>query len=661
MRRAPGRVIEAPLPAPQPAGFRRIGRCGIGKAGIMSGKTPIVSQEWLEADGLGGFASGTVSGIRTRRYHALLCVAARPPTGRMVLLQGFDARLELAGPAGSVPTGRYWISSQRYLPDEIHPDGWSRLVEFSDDPWPRWTYEPRKGLRIVQELAVEKGTGRVALAFRAKGRRKGLSLTLRPFLSGRDLHSLHRENDRFRFDAELRGDEVSFRPYEGVPPIHLRSNGHFCPDPHWYRDFLYDEERARGLDHVESLAAPGLLRFDLEKGDAFLVLGPGPIEGEAGAIFRAERRRRARLGGYLDRAADAYVVRRGEGRTIVAGYPWFTDWGRDTFLALRGLCLATGRRAEAREILLEWSSHVSEGMLPNRFPEAGTPPEYDSVDAALWYAVAVGDLLRVRGVSKRDRRRLLDSVEAIIEGTARGTRHGIRLDDDGLLAAGEPGAALTWMNARVGDRAITPRVGKPVEVQELWFRTLEVSGRHRERLARGLQSFRSRFWDAEHARLFDVVDAGHVPGAVDAAFRPNQILAAGRLARPRARSVVDRVEAALWTPLGLRSLAPDDPEYRPRCEGDARERDEAYHQGTVWPWLVGPFVEAWVAVRGGSAAAKRQARARFLEPLLRSIGASGIGHLPEIADGEPPHAPRGCPFQARSLAEAIRLDRVVLR
>jgi predicted glycogen debranching enzyme len=388
-----------------------------------------------------------------------------------------------------------------------------------------------------------------------------------------------------------------------------------------------------------------------------------------------ERIRRDRFEDRLDRASDAYIVGRGRGKTIVAGYPWFTDWGRDTFIALRGLCLATERLAEAGEILGEWAWTVSEGMLPNRFREGGDQPEFNSVDASLWYVVAVHDYLDACASAKRklppeQTERLHGAVEAILEGYAGGTRFGIRADADGLLAAGEPGLTnLTWMDARVGDRVITPRVGKPVEVQALWLNALtlaaRVSGRRQELLSRGLESFRARFWNDAAGGLFDVVDVDHQPGRDDATLRPNQILAVGGLPLvlldpERARRVVDLVETRLWTALGPRSLDPLDPAYRGRYEGSVEERDSAYHQGTVWPWLAGPFVEAWVRVRGATSAARREARRRFLDPLLSRLDEAGLGHLPEIADGDAPHRPRGCPFQAWSVGEALRLDRVVL-
>ena len=620
--------------------------------------------EWLEADGLGGFASGTVSGIRTRRYHANLLAATTPPAGRVVLVNGFEAWLERDGETIA-------LTSQRYAPDVIHPDGAERIERFDPDPWPSWVLVLPDGTRIEHGLLVEPGRAATRLYWRVRSGRGG-TLAVRPLVSGRDYHALHHENPAFRFDAEVSGERVVFRPYAGLPAIIARSNAVYVHQPDWYRNFLYAEERARGLDDVEDLASPGVFRWDLAQGEAVWTLaaeGHEPVE-DLATVRPAERRRRRKFPTRLHRAADAYLVRRGSGKTIVAGYPWFTDWGRDTFIALRGLCLATGRLDEARAILLEWAGAVSEGMLPNRFPDHGEAPEFNAVDAALWYVVAVHDFLQVATrLAQRDRTTLQNAVEAILEGYARGTRYGIRLDDDGLLAAGEPGVQLTWMDAKVGDWVVTPRIGKPVEVQALWLNALRIGGAFSERwtemFAKGRAAFEARFWNEASSSLNDVVDVDHRPGTVDPTFRPNQIFAVGGLPfalldGTRARRMLDAVEARLVTPIGLRSLAPDEPGYTPRYQGGVRERDAAYHQGTVWPWLLGPFVEAWVRVRGDTLDAKREARARYLEPLLAHLDDAGLGHLPEVADGDAPHAPGGCPFQAWSLGEALRLDRIVL-
>ena len=654
---------------------------------------PHPRSEWLEADGLGGFASGTAGLIRTRRYHALLLAAVRPPAERFVLVNGLEAVV-------TTPAGGFAISSQEYAGGVIHPDGRTRIEAFEFEPWPRWRFALPDGTGVEQEIVALHDRPMVTLAWRLAAPRPGVRLEIRPLLSGRPYHALHHENPSFRFDEERRGGAVVWRPYDGVPEVAAIANGAYERDPRWYRGFLYEEERARGLDHVEDLASPGRFTFDLTSGEAALVLAAGTAPGAAGAraadaaagapapdvaaatltadaagLRAAERRRRAAFPGPLQRAADAYIVRRGAGRTIVAGYPWFADWGRDTFIALRGLCLATGRVDEARDILLEWAGAVSRGMLPNRFPEReGDAPEFNAVDASLWYVVAVHDYLAAasaagRPASAAARETMNRAVDAILAGYADGTRFGIRAAQDGLLAAGAPGVPLTWMDAKVGDRVVTPRAGKPVEVEALWINALRIgSGRSQRWRAlhdRALESFRARFPVPGAAHLFDVVDVDHQPGRDDASFRPNQILAVGGLPHALlhgapARALVDAVEARLLTPLGLRSLDPADAAYRPRYEGGVPERDGAYHQGTVWPWLIGPFVEAWVRVRGATPEAKREARARFLEPLRLHLGDAGLGHLPEIADGDPPHAPRGCPFQAWSMGELLRLSEVTL-
>jgi predicted glycogen debranching enzyme len=620
------------------------------------------TSEWLEPDGLGGFASGTVAGVRTRRYHALLLVATRPPSGRMVLVNGLEVWIETAA-------GRFALSTQHYVPDVIYPDGSQRITDFAADPWPRWTFRAEDGTEVTQEIVAHHGQAEVALRWRlAAGQAK---LILRPLLSGRDYHALHHENPAFAFDPEISGGRLTWRPYQGVPAISLLANGDYEQHPVWYRNFRYEAERERGLDFVEDLASPGVLTFDLSARDAVLVLRTSGQASEgaparADAIFAAETARRQAPAVPLQRAADAYVVRRGEGRTIIAGYPWFTDWGRDTFIALRGFMTLPGGVDLARDILVAWAPTVSEGMVPNRFPDRGSEPEYNAVDASLWYVIAADAFLAAAEASAADTQLLHGAIDRIIEGYRIGTRFGIRMDEDGLIAAGVPGMQLTWMDAKVGDWVVTPRIGKPVEAQALWYNALCIAARRSPALAglanHTLASFRLRFWNV--GSLFDVVDVNHHCDQNDAAMRPNQILAVGGLPRPllepeQAGRVVEAVEEQLLTPMGLRSLAPDAPGYQGRYEGGVRARDSAYHQGTVWPWLMGPFVEAWLRQRGFSAQACAEADRRFLTPLRGHLSVAGIGHVSEIADGAPPHAPRGCPFQAWSLAELLRITRLI--
>jgi predicted glycogen debranching enzyme len=639
----------------------------------MTDATSNEALEWLEADGLGGFSSGTVAGVRTRRYHALL-LTALADGARVVLVSGAEVTVETRG-------GTFPLSTQAYSGGFLHPDGRAYLERFDAEPWPRWLHAFPDGTRVEAELVAVHRRAQVCLRWRLLVGGGGRAvLRVRPFFSGRDYHSLHHENPGFRFEPEgLAGGALVFRPYPGVPGLRLGGTMRYQHRPDWYRRFFYAEEAARGLDCEEDLASPGELERDLTAGPALLSFSvepqdaaPPPLEVEE--AFRSERARRAAFPTPLHRAADAYLIERGQGTTLIAGYPWFTDWGRDTFIALRGLCLATGRLGDARDILLRWAGAVSSGLMPNRFPDGGAAPEYNSVDAALWYVVAVGEYLLAASPLPEERAALVGAVEAILAGYARGTRYHIAATDDGLLAAGEPGTQLTWMDAKVGDWVVTPRIGKPVEVQALWLNALWLGARlelpsalrWRALHARGAAAFVTRFWDSERLRLHDVVDVDHQPGKVDSALRPNQILAVGGLPAqlldgPKARAVVDAVEAQLVTPLGLRSLGPSEPGYRPHYRGGVLERDSAYHQGTVWPWLLGAFVEAWVRVRGGTAAAKHEARRRFLAPLKAHLGVAGLGHVSEVADGAAPHQVGGCPFQAWSLGELLRLEHEVLR
>jgi predicted glycogen debranching enzyme len=617
------------------------------------------AREWLEADGLGGFAMGTVDGIRTRRYHSLLLAATRPPEGRVVLVADLEVHVETAA-------GRFALSSHRYRGDTVFPDGATRLVAFTPEPYPSWEWRLDDGTRIACDLVVASGRPRTHLKWTRVAGTGPARLSVRPLLAGRDYHVLHHENPAFRFDADVRGERVTWRPYDGVPAITALANGRYEHAPDWFRAFVYTWERERGLDCEEDLASPGTFVFDLAEVPAALVLAADGLDGAnardlVDAARAAEGARRTHFASSLERAADAYIARRGAGKTIIAGYPWFADWGRDTFVSLRGLCLATGRGDVAREILAQWATAVSEGMLPNRYSEHDERPEYNSVDASLWFVIAA-DAVGERDVA------IDHAIDEIVAGYARGTRHRIGADSDGLLACGVPGLQLTWMDAKVGDEVCTPRIGKPVEVQALWCNALAIAGkrdpRWRELFERARGAFRAKFWDESRRQLHDVIDCDHVAGAVDSTCRPNQIFAIGGLPHAliegeRARAIVDTVESRLWTPAGPRSLAPDEPHYRGRYIGGPVERDRSYHNGPVWPWLAGAFVEAWVRVRGSSDDAKLEARRRFLEPLLARLDLAGLGHLSEICDGDPPWRPVGCPFQAWSLAEALRLERVL--
>ena len=642
-----------------------------GGVGTGAALAPCEDGEWLETDGLGGFASGTTLGLNTRRYHGLLVTALVPPAGRHVLVNDAAVWLESSG-------GRRALSSHR-AGRASAPLGGAPPRRFSSEPWPCFERDV-DGLLIWQEVVMLHGLPLVLVSWRVSRPLPGQQLVVRPLLTGRNFHALHHENPACRLGVESRGEQRVFHPYASLPAVISLASGGFTADPDWLRSVSYALERERGFDHEEDLASPGVLRFDLSEARAEWILAADMPETRAWLAQRSacsvasevrarEAARRAGFATPLERAADAYLVRRGSGKSIIAGYPWFGDWGRDTFIAVRGLCFATGRWSEAREILLAWAGSVSEGLLPNRFPDdPGEPAEYNSVDAALWYVIALAELVRDDpDLDARERAALLAAADQIVLGHVRGTRHGIRVDADGLLAAGAPGLQLTWMDAKVGERVITPRVGKPVEIQALWLNALalleEVGHGRPELLARGRASFAERF-DPGTGGLFDVVDVDHRPGQVDASVRPNQVFAVGGLPLAllppeRCRRVLEVVEAQLWTPIGLRSLAPSDPAYAGRYTGGPAERDARYHQGTVWPWLLGPFIQAWVASRAAAPGVRAEARRRFLQPWREQLARAGVGHVSEIADGDAPHTPRGCPFQAWSVSELVRVERLL--
>jgi predicted glycogen debranching enzyme len=626
--------------------------------------------EWLETNGRGGFASGTVAGPNTRRYHALLLIARNPPTDRVVLVNHLEESVEVDGQRVSLSANCY--------PGVIHPNGYQRCIGFSSEPWPTWTYAIG-GAQVTREIFCPQGRDMVVVRWQlAAARGQKASLSVRPMLSGRDYHATHRENSDLRPGVRDSG-AISWQPYDGMPATRAFCSGHYHHASDWYRRVQFPVEQERGLDFEEDWWSPGEFTMELAVGQAVhLVFTTEPIETvDVEAVVRDERLRRERPAdgmpgsGRLVRAlwgaAEAFLSTRGAQKTVIAGYPWFTDWGRDTFISLPGLCLVTGRHDVARQIIKAFSEHVSQGMIPNRFPDAGETPEYNTIDASLWFVHAVGRYLDYTKDEGTVRVVAWPAVRAILDGYRQGTRYGIRMDADGLITGGVPGTQLTWMDVKIGDWVVTPRHGKPVEIQALWVRALAVGEELAARFGdqafarrcaddriRAIKSFRARFWHEQGGYLYDVVDG---EGGQDASLRPNQIYAVAfpgeLLEEKQARRVVEVVRERLLTPVGLRTLAPGDPQYKPRYEGDVRSRDSAYHQGTVWPFLLGPFITAWVNVHGGTPEARRAARG-FLAGLERHLSEACLGQVSEIFDAEPPHRPRGCFAQAWSVAEPLR-------
>ena len=631
------------------------------------------SREWLETNGIGGYASGTVSGTNTRRYHGLLVAATRPPLGRAVLLSKLDETVVIDGE-------RFELSTNQY-PGTVNPEGFRFLKSFRLDPFPIWTFEVGD-LKIEKKVFMPHGQNSTAMTWSAKDRKKSdrrkVALELRPLVAFRDYHHLQHETRDFDTSFLVEDGRVSTNPLRDLPRLYLNSNAIFVERTGtWYRNFEYAIERERGFDFHEDLFQPCVLHFDMAQTATVIASTEKAETGDIEALEKIEMKRRAAFvakAGTKDPfvrqlvlAADQFIVDRGEGKTVIAGYHWFSDWGRDTMIALPGLTLSTNRPEVAKSILGEFSKHISQGMLPNRFPDEGEVPEYNTVDATLWFFEAARAYLEKTNDHRFIRDNLYEKLVDIVDWHARGTRHNIHVDTDGQLFAGSPDVQLTWMDAKVGDLVITPRTGKAVEIQALWYNALKIMEgfaaafgdpdsevKYAEMADVAGASFNGQFWNSEAECLFDVVNGEEK----DASIRPNQIFAVSLhyaiLDEEHAAKVVDKVEAELLTPFGLRSLSPTDPRYVPIYIGSPFERDSAYHQGTVWAWLIGPFVDAYRKTHSGDADLDRKV-ASFTAGFRGHLNHAMLGQISEIFDAEPPHRPRGCAAQAWSVAELLRV------
>jgi predicted glycogen debranching enzyme len=632
-------------------------------------------REWLETNGIGGFASSTIVGLNTRRYHGLLVAATKPPVGRVVMLSKVEETLFIDGQPFDLSANRY--------PGVVHPQGFRYLKQFRLDPFPVFTYDV-EGIEIEKTVFMIDGENSTVMQYESRNNNhaespKSLHLEIRPLIAFRDYHSTTHENGAINPAVEEIPGSARVTPYQGLPSLHLAHNAvELQRTGAWYRNFEYDAERERGLNFQEDLFNPLVLRFDLRLSRQASIIASTEQRdaAKAGEYRPAEitRRRNARTSPVLTddfartlaAAADQYIVHRGEQKTVIAGYHWFSDWGRDTMIALPGLTLPTGRHDVARSILRTFAKHVDQGMLPNRFPDAGETPEYNTVDATLWFLEAARAYLVYTGDMEFVRKELYAVFADILSWHVRGTRYGIKVDASGLLASGQEGVQLTWMDAKVGDWVVTPRRGKPVEIQALWYNALCImedlarkfgddagQKRYRHMATVASLSFNRLFWNEKAGCLYDVTNSA----PPDASIRPNQVFAISlphsMLSSDRAKSVVEKIQEHLLTPYGLRTLAPSDPQYQGRYTGGPLERDGAYHQGTVWPWLMGPFITAYLKVNGNSEAARRQA-SEWLSPLRDHLADGGLGHISEILDGDAPQRPCGCIAQAWSVAEVLR-------
>lgn len=633
-----------------------------------------LSREWLETNGIGGFSSSTVVGLNTRRYHGLLTAATKPPVGRLVLLSKLEETLIIDG-------RRFELSVNQY-PGALHPQGFQYQIGFRLDPFPIFTYEV-EGVKLEKSLFMVNGQNTIVVQYHLADSQVDSSsyrLELRPLIAFRDYHTTTRENGALNPRVETENGLTTIKPYEDLPALYFAHDvASIDTSGFWYRNFQYALEQERGLDFAEDLFNPCTFTFDLNASATISVIASTERRDvvKAYAYRESELERRELLTGNsaqadaklvvtaLTSAADQFIVERERCKTVIAGYHWFSDWGRDTMIALPGLTLATGHPEIARSILAEFANHVDRGMLPNRFPDAGETPEYNTVDATLWFFEAVRSLLQYTNDYEFVRGNLYTVLSDIIGWHVRGTRYNIHVDDDGLLYSGEPGVQLTWMDAKVGDWVVTPRHGKPVEIQALWYNALRVM----EQLAANFKdakakkkygamadnarvSFNSLFWNEEADCLYDVISGD----ARDSSIRPNQILAVSlansMVSRERAQSILGVIERELLTPRGLRTLSPKDPKYIGRYEGDPHKRDGAYHQGTVWPWLMGPYITAYAKTFGHEAG--RKFAFQWLSEFEDHLNEACLGQVSEIFDGDAPHTARGCVAQAWSVAELLR-------
>jgi len=593
-----------------------------------------VKHEWIETNGVGGWASSTIVCANTRRYHGLLVAGSRSRSERRVLVSKIDETLVIG-------EERYELGCNRY-PGAISPLGFEWMTSFRRDLFPEFEYEAG-GVRLRKTIVCPRGENTTIVLYEVLEASSPFQMRLRPFFANRDFHSLMKRSETWT-----------------APVVTIDVPGAtFEPWPDWYYNFEYEAEQERGLDFSEDLQTPGEYVVELEAGSRLPVVlsvgrvlqpaAPGGLETppHIEALIERERARREQFAGNdLFLAADQFIVDRDAGQGIIAGYHWFGEWGRDAMISLPGLCIATGRTDDAREVLRRFLSVADRGMIPNRFPEGSDVPEYNSVDAGLWLFVAVWHYIQATGD--------LQFVPALVEMLAcldRGTRFNIHVDDDGLLYAGAAGVQLTWMDAKVGDWVVTPRRGKPVEVNALWYNALKITAEltNDDALHARAEGVRLRFsevfWNEQASCCYDVVEGPMRDGSI----RPNQLFALSLpfplIEGERAESVLQVCEAKLLTPYGLRTLSPDDDRYRGTSTGPQSERDAAYHQGTVWPWLIGAYSDAVHRVRGE--------RPEF-PALIAHLSEAGLGSISEVFDGDAPHTPRGCIAQAWSVAELLR-------
>ncbi len=642
--------------------------------------------EWLETNGLGGWSGTTIIGCNTRRYHGLLVASTKPPTERMNLLSKLDETVIIG-------EQRFELSCNQYR-DTVSPNGYAYIKSFKKGFFPEWLYEikpsgfskPEGSLELKKTISMVYGENTVLIIYEVVKAPAPFSLELLPLISAKSYHSLQHSSAEIWWDAQFENGIFHNKPLEKAPDIFISVPGAtYQHHPRWFYNFSLAVEKYRGQDDVEDLFNHGILSVELKEGDSIgiMISVDNPTGRNAHEIFENEKQRRFNLlqitgkstpqplslstEQLLTLAADQFIVKRGDDlKTVIAGYHWFTDWGRDTMISLPGLCLATGRYEDAKKIIAAFAKSVSMGMLPNRFQDNNEPPEYNNVDGTLWYFIAIKKYLEATNDRDFVIYEILPVLKEIIDWHFKGTRYNIHVDEDGLLYAGETGQQLTWMDARIGNWVVTPRMGKPVEIQALWYNALKIfSGLLRMNdqphdadivelsVAKAKEGFDKLFWNEKANYFYDVIDENGNP---DASLRPNQLFAISLpfalVQGERARAVLKMVEDKLYTPVGLRSLSADDTRYNGVYGGDPYKRDSSYHQGTVWSWLLGAYVDSIMKIQDAGC----ETRARdVINGFAYHLNEGCIGSVSEIFDADVPYHPRGCVAQAWGVAETLRV------
>ena len=637
---------------------------------VLNNYDEAVQDEWLETNGLGGWAGSSIIGCNTRRYHGLLVAATVPPTERMNLVNKLDETIILSNQRFDLSTNDYG--------DVISPQGYQYLSSFKKDLFPEWIYEVN-GIKLTKTIAMVHGENTTLIIYKVEKANEPFILELLPLISARGYHSLQHAYNNIFWDVQFENGIFKNQPFYGAPNIYLSVPGAtYKHDPHWFYRFNYAVEKYRGLDFEEDLFNHGMFTLELKEGDSLgiIISTEDPQNRNVHILLEQENLRRKDLIKSYEKnetlqqlilAADQFIVKRDEDlKTVIAGYHWFTDWSRDTMISLPGLCLSTARYEDAKKIIAAFAKNVSMGMLPNRFTDNNEPPEYNNVDGTLWYFVAIYKYLEHTNDTEFILKEILPVLKNIIDWHFKGTRYNIHVDEDGLLYAGEKGVQLTWMDAKIGDWVVTPRMGKPVEIQALWYNTLnifskllEMNGQEEDaRIVcidanKAKKSFLQKFWFEEGHYLYDVIDEKENP---DATLRPNQLFAISLpfalIEGEQAEAVLKIMEEQLYTPVGLKSLPKSDVHYVPVYGGDTYHRDSSYHEGTVWSWLLGPYIDALMKSESENKKAKAK---KVIEDFKYHLNEGCIGSVSEIFDADEPHHPRGCVAQAWGVAEILRV------